>query len=85
MEKRQESAHFLNTFLSLMYLQALFLLRKSEVLQAFQRPWPLGFIYCVLSFKLHFFCSLTFDRVLPCFLSTEQPCIASQVCSRASC
>lgn len=45
------------------------LLRKSEVLQAFQWPWPLGFIYCILFFKLHF-CSLPFDCVLP-VLSTD--------------
>lgn len=50
MEKsRQESAFFKHLFVFNVFT-SFNLLRKSEVLQAFQRPWPLGFILLYLFF-----------------------------------
>lgn len=56
-KSRPESAFFKYLFVFNVFT-SFNLLCKSEVLQAFQRPWPLDFFF----FKLHF-CSLSFERV----------------------
>lgn len=64
MEKRQESSFFLNTFLSLMYLQALICSVSLKYYKHFSDLGHLDLFIVFYFFKLHF-CSLTFDCVLP--------------------
>lgn len=68
-KSRQESTFFLNTFLSLMYLQALICSVSLKYYKHFSDLGHLDLFCCILFFKLHF-CSLTFDCVLP-LLSTD--------------
>lgn len=82
-KRADKNQHFFKHLFVFNVFTSFNLLRKSEVLQAFQRPWPLGFILLYLLFKLHF-CSLTF-WLCPASFVYGRPCIASRVYASASC